>query len=249
MSHPITMYFHYELTGPFRSRTFVETCVRPDKDQVTEIDVQGSDREVRSLYEFLAPGGQKIQLPDQDGYLEESDVLPLLRALKIERQEYLRKRIESDAEAESRRLKYAAEEKARCVAKEAREKQENKEKEARTAEKLNWIEANGSFHLKKAIGRVFDCHRQYLTERAAIELPGFEFDWNNKALWGTCACPTLKTLELLDTLPDECDIVWLKRRHDYDDDDGYDDNEGNGEGEVIVYRKYLKSKYDLIKYL
>lgn len=244
MSHPITMYFHYELTEQFRSKGFVDNRFRPEKDQVISIEVEDSEREVRALYEDLAPGGQKIQLPDQDRYLEEGDVLPLLRALKIERQEERLKRIENNAAIENRRLERIAEDKARLVAKAEREEREEQEKQARFDEKMAWIQENGSTHLKRAAGRGSDCHRKYLTERAEIELPGFVFDWDDNALWGDCACPTTEALDLLDVLPDECDVVWLKRRHDFDGE--YNDEK---EGEAIVLRKYLKSKYDLIRYL
>lgn len=244
MSHPITMYFHYELTGPFRSKGFVDNRFRPEKDQVISIDVETSDREVRALYEDLAPDGQKIQLPDQNGYLEERDILPLLRSLKIERQEDLRKRIENNAAIENKRLERIAEDKARLVAKAEREEREEQEKQARFDEKMAWVQENGSPYLKRVVGMGHDCHRQYLSERAAIELPGFAFDWDYKALWGDCACPTTEVLDLLDVLPDECEVVWLKRRHDFDGD--YDDEK---EGEAIVLRKYLKSKYDLIRYM
>ena len=244
MSHPITMYFHYELTGQFRSRRFIDECARPDKDQVVSIDVKTSDREVRELYEDLAPDGQKIRLPDQDRYLEECDVLPLLRALKIERQEERLKRIENNAAIENRRLERIAEDKARLVAKAEREEREEQEKQAKFDEKMAWVQENGSPYLKRVVGMGHDCHRQYLSERAAIELPGFAFDWDDNALWGDCACPTTEVLDLLDVLPDECDVVWLKRRHDFDGD--YDDEK---EGEAIVRRNYLKSKYDLIRYI
>lgn len=243
MSHPISMDFHYELTRLFQSKGFVDNRFRPEKDQVVSIDVETSEREVRSLYEELAPRGEKIQLPDQDRYLEEGDVLPLLRALKIERQGERLKRIEANTILENRRLEHVAAESARLLARSEREEKEEQEKQAKFDEKMAWIQENGSPHLKRAAGRGSDCHRKYLTERAEIELPGFVFDWDDNALWGTCACPTEAAMDLLDVLPDECDVVWLKRRHDYND--SYDD----GECEVLVYMKYLGSKYDLINYM
>ena len=238
------MKFHYQLTEQFRSAEFVKTAIRPDLDQVILIDDKESDRKFRSLYEELAPGGRSITFPKQEGYLETINLLPKMILLKVQRYGESVKTAENDAIIAQRRLDRDAEDKARYLAKEEREKKEDEAKEARNTEKLRWIEENGSAHLKKAIGGGFDCHRQYLTERAEIEFPGFVFDWNDNALWGDCACPTMEALELLDILPDKCDVVWLKRRHDYDYE--YDDCD---ECEVIVFCKYLGSKYDLIKYL
>ena len=238
------MKFHYQLSKKFRLTEFVERGETPDLDQVLYIDPKESDRDVRSLYTELSGDGRRLQLPPQDDYLEAHEIIPILEALKAKRKEEKIETAKNDAIIAQRRLDRDDEEKARHLAKEERERKEDEAKEARNTEKLRWIGENGSTHLKKAIGGGFDCHRQYLTERAAIEFPGFVFDWNNNALWSDCACPAMATLELLDVLPDKCDVVWLKRRHD--DDDGYDEYD---ECEVIVFRKYLGSKYDLIKYL
>lgn len=238
------MKFHYQLSKQFRSTEFVKRGERPDLDQVLCLDPKFSDRDVRSLYEELSVGVWKIQLPQQDEYLEAHNLIPILEKLAVKRKEEKIETAKNDAIVAQRRLDRDAEEKARYLAKEEREKKEDEARDSRNTEKIRWIGENGSAHIKKAIEGGFDCHRQYLTERAAIELPGFVFDWNDNALWGDCACPTMATLELLDILPDECGVVWLKRRHDYEDE--YDDCD---ECEVIVYRKYLGSKYDLIKYL
>jgi hypothetical protein len=48
------------------------------------------------------------------------------------------------------------------------------EKEARNAQKLEWVAMHGSEHLKKVVERGYNAHRQYIEERAALELPGFE---------------------------------------------------------------------------
>ena len=238
------MKFHYQLTEQFRSAEFVEKGETPDLDQVLYVDPKESDRDVRSLYTELSGDGRRLQLPLQDDYLEAHEIIPILEALKAKRKEEKIETAKNDAIIAQRRLDRDAEEKARYLAKEERERKDDEAKDARNTEKLRWIEENGSAHLKKAIGGGFDCHRQYLTERAEIEFPGFVFDWNDNALWGDCACPTMEALELLDILPDKCDVVWLKRRHDYDYE--YDDCD---ECEVIVFCKYLGSKYDLIKYL
>lgn len=241
------MKFHYQLTEQFRSAEFIERGKKPNRDQTLFIDPEESDRDVRSLYEELSAESWKIQLPPQDEYLEAHEIIPLLESLKVKRKEEKIQTAKNDAIVKQRRIEREAEEDDRIKAKEEREKKDDEAKEARTAEKLKWIGENGSAHLKKASGKGFDCHRQYLTERAAIELPGFVFDWDDNALWSACACPTMAMLELLDTLPEECDARWLKQRHDYDDE--YDDCDECDECEVIVCCKYLGSKYDLIRYL
>ena len=238
------MKFHYQLTNQFRSAEFIERGDRPDLDQVISIDDKESDRDVRSLYEELATDSWKLQLPPQDKYLEAHEILPILEALKIKRKEDAVKAAENDAALKQRRMDRDAEENDRLKAKEEREDQESKKKELRAAEKMSWIEENGSAHLKKAAVN-YNCHRLYLSERGAIELPLFVFDWDDNAQWGECACPTMEALNFLEALPDECQIVWIKCRHDADSD--YD--EDREDGEAIVYRNYLGSKYDLIRYL
>lgn len=242
------MKFHYQLTEQFRSAEFVERGKKPDRDQILLIDPEESDRNVRSLYEELSAESWKIQLPPHDDYLEACEIIPLLEALKAKRKEEKIQTAKNDAIVKQRRIEREAEEDDRLKAKEEREKKDDEAKEVRTAEKISWIGKNGSAHLKKAIGKGFDCHRQYLTERAAIELPEFVFDWDDNALWSACACPTMAMLELLDTLPEECDARWLKRRHDHDDEYDYGCDEFD-ECEVIVCCKYLGSKYDLVRYL
>ena len=237
------MKFHYQLSKQFRSTEFVERGETPDLDQVLYIDPKESDRDVRLLYTELSGDGRRLQLPPQDDYLEAHEIIPILEALKAKRKDERIETAKNDAIIAQRRLDRDAEEKARHLAKEEREKKEDEARDARNTEKLRWVELNGSAHLKKAIEGGFNCHRQYLEERAEIELPGFVFDWYDNALWSDCACPTMATLELLDILPDECDVRWLKRRHDYDDE--YADCD---ESEIIVYCKYLGSKYDLIRY-
>ena len=238
------MKFHYQLTDEFRSAIFVETAIRPDRDQVISIEDKESDRKFRSLYEELAPGGGSITFPKLDRYLKESDLFPMMAILKVQRQIEAVETAKNNAALKQRRIDREAEGKARLKAKEEREEHEAKKKELRDAEKMNWIEDNGSGHLKKAAVN-YNCHRLYLSERAAIDLPGFIFDWDDNARWGECACPTMEALNFLESLPDECQIVWIKCRHDDDRDYG----EESEEGEAIVYRHYLGSKYDLIRYL
>ena len=238
------MKFHYQLTEQFRSAEFVETAIRPDLDQVITIEDKESTREFRSLYEELAPGGRSITFPKLDRCLKESDLFPMMAILKVQRQEELGKTAKNDAIVKQRRIEREAEEDDRLKAKEEREEQESKRKEIKAAEKMTWIEENGSDHLKKAAVN-YNCHRLYLSERGAIELPGFVADWDDNAQWGECACPTMEALNFLELLPDECQIVWIKCRHDADRE--YD--EEREEGEAIVYRSYLGSKYDLIRYL
>ena len=122
---------------------------------------------------------------------------------------------------------------------------------AQAAEKAAWIEAHGSTHLKRAC-REYNCQRLYVTERAALEAPGFVVDFNDAAAWKDRSCPTETALNVEEAARSlglgEPVVVWLTKppqaadRHDVDD---YDVEEFES-CEAVVLIKYL-GKYDLVQ--
>lgn len=141
------------------------------------------------------------------------------------------------------------EEKQRIIEQEAREAQARAEKEAKEAEKTTWIAAHGSDYLKDAASLGYNCQRQYVTERAALEFPDFAADFDNNIKWNDRACPSPETLAEVKALVEagyNALVVWLT-----DDGKGREYDDENWEEfepcEAIVIRDYL-GKYDLIKF-
>ncbi len=140
----------------------------------------------------------------------------------------------------------AAERKARDeAAEEASKARREAEKARREAEKANWIEAHGSDHLRRAFAAGYDCQRKYVTERAAIEAPGFAVDFDDRAEWKNRACPSAAALDIEEAVDEggigSVFIVWLThptRELEYEDD--------FEACEAVVIRNYL-GRYDLVK--
>lgn len=108
--------------------------------------------------------------------------------------------------------------------------------EKRQAEKAEWIIRHGSDHLKRAFARGYDCQRQYVKERAAMEYPGFEVDFDDRAGWKNRSMPSKKGLDLSEKY-EGSEVVWLT---DAIEDDDFEPCE------AVVVRKFL-GRYDLIR--
>lgn len=133
-----------------------------------------------------------------------------------------------------REQKEAAEREAKRMAEEAAEKAV---KEAREAERLAWIEAHGSDYLQRAVRLGYNCQRQYVTERAGLEFPDFQVDFDDKAEWRSRSCPSEEALVEVETLIEaghNAEVVWLIPEPD--------------PCEAIVVKEYL-GKYNLVKTL
>ena len=137
---------------------------------------------------------------------------------------------------------------------EAKEAAEKAAKEAAEQEKLNWINAHGSEHLKKAIAAGYNCKRMYITERATLEYPDFQVDIDNAADWKSRSCPSPTALEFSLQVSGS-EVVWCTRPHDYkksaspydyEEDDEEDDFEPQ---EAVVICNYLGEDLNLIYYV
>lgn len=120
--------------------------------------------------------------------------------------------------------------------------------------RANWINAHGSEYLQRAYARGHDCQRLYVSERAALELPGYVVDFRDNAQWRDRSCPSVESLdeadrvERLDLRPaDEIEviIVWLTSPAHAERPDEYSDEEFEA-SEAVVVRGYL-GKYDLVR--
>ena len=84
---------------------------------------------------------------------------------------------------------FAAEQEAKAAADRAARDAEQEAKRMREIAKQEWIETHGSAHLKRAFNAGYNCQRLYVTERAGMELPGYEVDFDDNATWRGRACP------------------------------------------------------------
>lgn len=105
-----------------------------------------------------------------------------------------------DAEFETSKAKYLAEkEKREAERMEENSKLEKKEAERRAkaeaahAERVEWIGKHGSERLKLMLENGYELKKTYEEERAALELPGFEFD-RDELKYSRRANPTIEAL-------------------------------------------------------
>ena len=129
---------------------------------------------------------------------------------------------------------------------------EKAEKAQRKQEKTDWITAHGSDYLRRATALDYDCQRQYVTERAGLELPGFVVDFDNRADWKSRACPSEEALAEVETMITqgyEAKCVWLTSapHETVTCEDGWCEDEFEP-CEAVIIRGYL-DKYDLVKVL
>lgn len=155
----------------------------------------------------------------------------------------------AEAERQARAVKAEAERQA-TAARQAKADAERKaeaeraavEKAARAAEKSAWITEHGSDFLRQAFTAGYDCQRRYVTERAALEFPGYAVDFDDRAEWRERSCPSEKGLA--EALAAGGTVVWLTRHPRHPADDGY--GEDDTEYEAVAIRGFL-GKYDLVK--
>lgn len=127
----------------------------------------------------------------------------------------LRARVLARVEAyrEARRAADAAAAEERRAADAAR-----REREAAVAEaQASWAREHGSARLRKALEGGYEATRLYVEERAALELPGFEVDFDGTAEWKDRVGPSEPALDLAESV--DGTVVWLTRPVG-DDEDG-----------------------------
>lgn len=146
-----------------------------------------------------------------------------------------------EAACQSRFAEIAAAERER----EARQKAEAEAaKQKFESERLEWIKQYGSDHLQRAVAAGYNCLRKYVEERAALEFPGFEVDFDDKADWSSRSCPSEAALDIAEQYSEQgAEVVWLKepanpREYCYPDE--------FESCEAVLIPKFL-GRYDLLR--
>jgi len=119
---------------------------------------------------------------------------------------------------------------------EEKRKMKQAKKEAEEREKAQWIQANGSQHLREAFTRGYDCQRMYILERVAQELPGYEvyqFDGRDEWELYNRSCPSPEALEEVKRLEAQGfhPIVKWAKLSESDEDEG-------GEAEIVYLEDF-----------
>jgi len=137
------------------------------------------------------------------------------------------------------------------AARDQAEAQAATEKAAREQERADWIGLHGSERLRAAVGAGYNCQRLYITERAALEYPGYTVDFDDNAEWKPRSCPSTEALaEHLRVAPnlredESVRVAWLTHGIEADDTEDYD-REPYEEREAVVIEYWLR-KYDLVR--
>ncbi len=140
-----------------------------------------------------------------------------------------------------------AEEDAVKAEREAKKQAEEEKKKKIQEEKEAWIKENGSDYLKDCLSLGYRCNKEYVTERAQAEFPGFTCDYSDSAEWEAIVSPSREAIDEVKTLKAsgaDADIVWLGRPPVIDDEDPY--WKDNYPREAVVIYNFL-GKYDLVK--
>ena len=206
---------------------------------------------------LLAQGG-RLSLPDTYGGFP-ADTIPAapaewdkllaqyaaahrlaLAASQQEKQEAARRQAE-DQERKERRAEQALRDRER----------EQADKAARAQQRAEWITEHGSEHLRAAVNAGYNCQRLYTSERAALEYPGYEIDFDGNAAWKSRSCPSTGALaEELRVTPslregERIAVVWLTHGIGSDDRDE-DDPEEYQEREAVAIDNWL-GRYTLLR--
>lgn len=125
------------------------------------------------------------------------------------------------------------------------------EEAERAVDRAHWIATHGSPFLQRCTEAGYNCQRQYVIERAALEAPTFTVDFDDRAAWKDRACPTPMALDLADEARElglgEPLIVWLTRpASDMIAQEHWDDEAAFAPCEAVVLRGFL-GKYDLVR--
>jgi len=199
--------FHWDKSKKLRQQELIETGQAPSCSEKFGVELADLDVETRRvLVETIGTGPQYVPGAwDAQPTLEQAiqaitEKRELERQAERERAEYGR-RIRAVIDAiyecktldELHALHITLDDKGVQGARELAE--QRLEREARKAEKAAWIEAHGSAHLKAAFGRGYDCQRLYVQERAAMEAPRFEVDFDGTANWKSRSCPSSGALQ------------------------------------------------------
>ncbi len=161
-----------------------------------------------------------------------------------------------ERERPAREAQEARDAEEKRIARETRDAEEAERKAARQAEietakaeKLAWIEAQGSERLQKGIAAGYHCQKIYTTERGKIELGSdYILDYDGKIATKDRSCPSLEALNEAERLTGAgitARVKWLPNGTETADEDGYWDCEPSGceavEAKLLGLRFYLET--------
>lgn len=259
------MRIEYNLTQSARQAQFVATGNMPPQKQTMQLDVAALTPEDRAaiMPKLLAGNGDML---DAIGLvsLAPRENWRFVPALELDREpttafvvKHLCETIAQEeiaAVAEKERLaavRAAEAEQAKLIEKIRlagieREAQQLEKAAAAEEEKRRWADAHGSDHLKRALNRGHNSQRLYVSERAALEAPGFAVDFSDNAKWRSRSTPSVAALDAADAADamnvGKAKIVWLTSPTYEVADDEFDPRE------AIVIEEYL-GKYYLVREL
>ena len=210
--------------------------------QECEVDLA---KKIQNLQDYLA---QQSIHNDYDTELWRYELVQHGKRLHMDRSEYDAVREKYDAMVSIRKSEIEAELKID-------EERKRIEAEQAAAARLEWISANGSEYLRRAVAAGYNCKRKYLVERAVLEYPGFTVDVEDAAEWRSRSCPSTEALDEQDALLAAhtgitVDIVWLTAPasdHKTDSERDEFDEEQSEPCEAIVVNDPIYGKYDLVK--
>ena len=140
---------------------------------------------------------------------------------------------------EERRRREAEENQRAREQRERRNAEEAAKRAEKERQKAAWIEEHGSSRLKRAFKLGYKCHRMYIIERCAKELPGFIVDFDDDCAWDERKCPSEEALDLVEQLMEkgyDASVVWLTK---------YVDDTSVGDEDVFGYRNSGSTYPDL----
>jgi hypothetical protein len=128
------------------------------------------------------------------GHVNDRDPGLLDRLIQARAEAVARHEAHTKAAHDAKRAAEEAERAAKREAERAKEQAAKAIKEQREADKLAWVAAHGSQHLRDCIAAGYDCQTRYLQERRDLEAPGYEIDIKNQCAWKARSCPTPEAL-------------------------------------------------------
>jgi len=226
------------------------TPMEPIPHELT-LEVPVAELTAASREALLLAQGRRLSLPDTYGGFH-ADTIPAtpaewdkllaqyaaahraaLAASQQEKQEAARRQA-ADQERKERRAEQALRDRER----------EQADKAARAQQRAEWITEHGSEHLRAAVNAGYNCQRLYATERAALEHPGYEIDFDGNAAWKSRSCPSPEALaeELRLTASlregESIAVVWLTH--------GIEADHPDQEREAVAIKNWL-GRYTLLR--
>lgn len=154
------------------------------------------------------------------------------------------KQAELDAHFENKKTAYLQEKAVRDERENERKQREDEKRvadEAVTAERVEWIEKNGSARLKKMLENGYELKQTYERERAEKEIPDFSFD-RDDIKYSRRANPSLQALQALEACEfEDKKIIWVTDENPDDDSEYYDGDEFEPYEALLIHPEWSRT--------